>query len=164
MGATPAAAGFSLAAMTTGFFAASMTTARLTRRYGGNRVITAGAATQGLGLAIVATTVPAGWPELTIPALLPGLAVAGFGQGLVVGPLFGTVLSHVDTGRAGVGSGVLVTTQQLSLALGAALLGGLFVELDALTHVGTGQAFALVLVIQLAAAGYVGRQGHRLPG
>ena len=61
-----------LAAMTIGFFAASMTTARLTRRYGGGRVITAGAATQGLGLAIIATTVLAGWPELTVLALVPG--------------------------------------------------------------------------------------------
>jgi hypothetical protein len=105
----------------------------------------------------------AGWPELTIPALLPGLAVAGFGQGLVVGPLFGTVLSQVDTARAGVGSGVLVTTQQLALALGAALLGSLFLGLDATTQASMGQAFALVLVIQLAAAGYIVLLSRRLP-
>ena len=150
--------------MTTGFLAASMATARLTRRHSGGRVITAGAATQGLGLAIIATTVLAAWPKLTLMALVPGLAVAGFGQGLVVGPLFGTVLSHVDTAQAGVGAGVLVTTQQLALALGAAVLGSLFHGLDALTEVSMGQAFALVLVVQLAATGYVGLLSRRLPG
>jgi MFS family permease len=164
LAAAAATAGLSLAAMTTGFFAASMTTARLTRRYGGGRVITAGAATQGLGLGVIATTVLAGWPGLTILALVPGLAVAGVGQGLVVGPLFGTVLSQVDTARAGVGSGVLVTTQQLALALGAALLGSLFLGLDAMTEVSMGQAFALVLVVQLAAAVHIGLLSRRLPG
>lgn len=164
MAATPLMAGLSLAVMTTGFFAAAMTTTRLTRRLSGPRVITAGAATQGLGLATIATTVLAGGPDLTIPTLLPGLVVAGFGQGLVVGPLFGTILSQVETARAGVGSGVLVTTQQLALALGVALLGSLFLGLDALTNVSMGQAFALVLVIQLAAAIYIGLLSRRLPG
>lgn len=164
LAAAPMTAGLSLAAMTTGFFAASMTTARLTRRHDGSRVITAGAAVQGLGLAIIATTVLAGWPELPILALVPGLAVAGFGQGLVVGPLFGTILSQVDSARAGVGSGVLVTTQQLALALGAALLGSLFLGLDAMTGISMGQAFALVLAVQLAAAVYIGLLSRRLPG
>jgi MFS family permease len=163
LAAAPVTAGLSLAAMTTGFLAASMTTARLTRRYRRGQIITAGAAIQGLGLGVIAITVVAGWPELPIPALVPGLAVAGFGQGLVVGPLFGAVLSQVDTTRAGVGGGVLVTTQQLALALGAASLGSLFLGLDALTEISMGQAFALVLAIQLAAALYVGLLGRRLP-
>jgi MFS family permease len=160
----PVAAGLSLAAMTTGFFAASMVTARLSRCYGGSRVITAGAATQGLGLAIVAITVWAGWPDLAVLAMVPGLAVAGFGQGLVVGPLFGAVLSQVDSAMAGVGGGVLVTTQQLSLALGAAVLGGLFLGLDGLARLSMGQAFALVLIVQLTAAVYIGLLSRRLPG
>jgi MFS family permease len=163
LAAAPVTAGLCLATMTSGFFAASMTTARLTRRYGGGRVITAGAATQGLGLAIIGATVLTGWPQLTIPALVPGLAVAGFGQGLVVGPLFGTVLSQVDAARTGVGSGVLLTVQQLSLALGAALLGSLFLGLDALAEISMAQAFALVLAVQLAAAVCVGLLGRRLP-
>jgi len=162
LAAAPAAAGLSLAAMTTGFFAASMTTAALTRRHG-SRVITAGAAIQALGLGIIGATVLTGWPELTVPALVPGLAVAGFGQGLVVGPLFATVLSQVDAARAGVGSGILVTTQQLALALGAALLGSLFVELDAVTGVSTGRAFVMASTIQLAAALYIGLLSRRIP-
>ena len=162
--ASPAAAGLSLAAMTTAFLAASMTTARLIRRHGANAVIAAGAAAQAAGLAIIAVTVLTRWPDLTVPALVPGLAIAGFGQGLVVGPLFGAVLAHVDTARAGVGSGVLVTTQQLALALGAAVLGSLFLGLDALAGLSMGQAFAAVLVVQLAAAGYVGVASRRLTG
>lgn len=162
--ASPVAAGLSLAAMTTAFLAASMTTARLISRHGTSAIIAAGAAAQAAGLAIIAVTVLTRWPDLTVPALVPGLAVAGFGQGLVVGPLFGAVLSHVDTARAGVGSGVLVTTQQLALALGAAVLGSLFLGFDALAGLSTGQAFAAVLVVQLAAAGYVGIASRRLSG
>jgi predicted MFS family arabinose efflux permease len=162
LAAAPVTAGLSLAAMTTAFFAASTTTARLARRHGAGRVVAAGAAAQGTGLAIIAVTVLTGWPGLPVAALVPGLAVAGFGQGLVVGPLFGTVLSQVDTARAGVGSGVLVTAQQLALALGAAALGSLFLGLDALAGVSMGQAFAVVLVVQIAAAGYVATVGRRL--
>lgn len=161
LAAAPVTAGLGLAAMTTAFLGASMATARLSRRFG-SRVITAGAAVQGSGLAIIAITVLAGWPGLTVAALVPGLAVAGFGQGLVVGPLFGTVLAQVDAARAGVGSGVLVTTQQLSLALGAATLGGLFLGLTATDAVTMGQAFAIALAIQLAATVYIGLLSRRL--
>lgn len=164
LAAAPLAAGLGLAAMTTGFFAASMTTARLTRRYRGRWVIAAGAATQAWGLTIIAITVLVGWPELTIPALVPGLAIAGFGQGLVVGPLLGAVLAQVDTARAGVGGGLLVTIQQLALAFGVAVLGSLFLGLDALAGVSMGQAFALVLVVQVAAAVCIGQLSRRLPG
>jgi hypothetical protein len=57
---------------------------------------------------------------------------------------------------------VLVTAQQLALALGAALLGSLLLELDALPEVSMGQAFVLVLVVQVAAAGCVGLLSRRL--
>ncbi|GIJ56424.1 MFS transporter [Virgisporangium aurantiacum] len=160
--AAPAVAGLSLATMTLGFLAASMTTARLTHRHGRGRVIAAGAATQALGLGIIATTVLTAWPGLPIVALLPGLVVAGCGQGLVVGPLFGAVLARIDTARAGVGSGLLVTTQQLALALGAAVLGSLFLELDELPGVSMGRAFAAVVAVQTVVALCVVPAGRRL--
>ncbi len=43
--------------------------------------------------------------------------------------VFRVVLSEVPTARAGVGSGVVITTQQSSLALGVATLGTLFLAL-----------------------------------
>ena len=45
--------------------------------------------------------------------------------------LFRIVLSEVPAERAGVGSGVMVTTQQSALALGVATLGSLFLSLVA---------------------------------
>ena len=43
--------------------------------------------------------------------------------------LIRVVLSEVPVAEAGVGSGVLTTTQQVSLAIGVATLGTLFVSL-----------------------------------
>lgn len=81
--------------------------------------------------------------------LLPGMAVAGVGQGMVMSPLIGIVLSDVPSARAGVGSGVFVTTQQTSLALGVATLGSLFLSLAA-GGVGVRGAFVAVLLVQAA--------------
>jgi hypothetical protein len=97
-------------------------------------------------------TVFAEWPHLDAVNLAPAMIVAGFGQGLMMSPLFGVVLAGVPAARAGVGSGILVTTQQTSLALGVAALGSLFVSLAAPTSLGMRGAFAVVLAIQIAVA------------
>jgi hypothetical protein len=44
-------------------------------------------------------------------------------------PLFGIVLSQVPTAQGGLGSGLLITTQQMMLGLGAALVGSLYLSL-----------------------------------
>jgi hypothetical protein len=80
------------------------------------------------------------------------MAVAGFGQGLVISPLFGFVLSGVPAARAGVGSGILTTTQQASLALGVASLGSLFLSLSSAQSLGVHEAFVVVLAAQTAVA------------
>lgn len=54
------------------------------------------------------------------------MALAGFGMGLLIGPLPPSTMSDVDVGHAGAGSGLLKTTQQLGNALGVALIGNLF--------------------------------------
>ena len=104
-----------------------------------------------------------GWPHLSVIDLAPGLAVAGLGQGLVMSPLFGIVLSEVPAAVAGAGSGVLTTTQQTALALGVATLGSLFL---ALAGDGTGisTAFLVVLAIQVVVAAGVAAGARRLPG
>jgi hypothetical protein len=79
----------------------------------------------------------------------------GFGQGWVMPSLIRVVLSDVPVASAGVGSGVLTTTQQVSLAVGVATLGTLFVSL-ARSGVGTLHAALVVLAVQaLVAAGIV---------
>jgi MFS family permease len=121
------AAGTALAPMALAFFAASLAGPRLVARWG-SRVIPVGALVQAAGLGLLAWTAWRSWPDLSVAALLPGMAVAGFGQGLQLPVLFRVVLAEVPPERAGVGSGVMVTTQQAALALGVATLGTLFLS------------------------------------
>lgn len=58
--------------------------------------------------------------------MLPSLAVIGFGQGLGVSPLFGTVLNGVPAEHAGAAGGVLETAAQLGMSLGVTVLGLIF--------------------------------------
>jgi hypothetical protein len=76
------------------------------------------------------------------------LAITGFGQGLVMPPLIRVVLSEVPVAQAGAGSGVLTTTQQVSLAVGVASLGTLFISLAQPSRLGTLHATFVVLGVQ----------------
>jgi EmrB/QacA subfamily drug resistance transporter len=155
-------AGAGLVPMAAAFLLASLSTSRLLARYGA-RVLAAGALLQAAGLVVLVATVYLGWPGLSVLWLAPGLAIAGLGQGLVMSPLFGIVLSEVPPAVAGAGSGVLTTTQQTALALGVATLGSLFLTMaDDGTGVRTG--FITVLAIQIAVAIAVAGGARRLPG
>src|SRR5215475_1582158 len=148
--------------MAAAFLLASLSTSRLLSRYGA-KVLTVGGLLQAAGLIILAVTVWQGWSHLAVVDLSPGLVVAGFGQGLLMSPLFGVVLSQVPAAAAGAGSGVMTTTQQTALALGVATLGSLFL---ALAGDGTGvrTAFAVVLAIQVLVALGVAASARGLPG
>jgi MFS family permease len=155
-------AGLGLVPMAATFLLASLSTSRLLARYGA-KVLSAGGLLQAIGLVILGLTVSMAWPHLAVIDLAPGLAVAGLGQGLVMSPLFGIVLSEVPAVIAGAGSGVLTTTQQSALALGVATLGSLFL---ALAGDGTGisSAFIVVLAVQVVVAVGVAAGARRLPG
>ena len=63
------------------------------------------------------------------------LGVFGFGQGLVMAPLFATVLSMLPRTQASAGAGMLATVQQAGNATGVALVGALYFALaDAHPH------------------------------
>jgi EmrB/QacA subfamily drug resistance transporter len=84
-------------------------------------------------------------------ALVPGLAVAGAGLGLLVVPLVNVVLAAVPTEEAGEASGVFSTAQQLGGALGVAIIGTIFFDrLD-----GHGFTAAFTHAAPFAAGGYV---------
>lgn len=155
----PAAAGLSLAPMAAAFFAASLAGPRLVRRFG-SRVVTAGGVIQGVGVVVLALTVWRGWPDLGLLGLLPGVAVAGLGQGLQLPVLMRIVLFDAAE-RAGVGGGVMTTTQQASLALGVATLGTLF--LSVASGAGMRDALIVTLLVQLAAVVLTTLLSLRLP-
>lgn len=156
----PAAAGLSMAPMAVAFFVASLAGPRLILRYG-SRVVTAGGLIQAVGVLVLALTVWREWSGLGAPGLLPGVAIAGFGQGLQLPVLFRIVLSDVPAARAGVGGGVMTTTQQAALALGVATLGTLFLAL--VPGAGMRDALAVTLLVQLAAVVLTTLLSLRLP-
>lgn len=154
--------GVSLVPMAVAFLAASLLTARLTARYG-RSVLVAGALLQGAGLVGLGATLLLAWPHLDPLKLAPAMAVAGVGQGFVMPPLFAFVLAGVPAARAGVGSGVLTTTQQAALALGVATIGSLFLSLSTPDSLGMRDAFVLVLAVQAAVAVVVAVGSRSLP-
>lgn len=156
----PVSAGLALVPMALAFFAASLAGPRLIGRYG-SRVVTTGGLIQGVGITVLVLTVWKGWSGLGIAELAPGVALAGLGQGLQLPVLFRIVLSDVPTDRAGVGSGVMVTTQQSALALGVATLGSLFLSLA--PSAGMRDALAVTLLVQLAAVVLTVLLSLRLP-
>ncbi len=156
----PVAARLALVPMAVAFFVVSLTGPRLVGRYG-SRVITVGALFQGLGIGVFLLTVARGWPDTGIPALAPGLVLAGVGQALQLPVLFRIVLADVPSDRAGVGSGVMVTTQQSALALGVATLGTL--SLSRTASVGMRDALITTLLVQLAKIAVTAVLSLRLP-
>jgi MFS family permease len=159
-GLGPVPAGLSLAPMAVVFFFVSLAGPRLVARYG-TRVVTAGALIQGAGVALMALAAWRSWPDLGLVELLPGAAVAGAGQALQLPVIFRVVLSEVPSARAGVGSGVMITTQQSSLALGVATLGTLFLSL--IPGMGMRDALVTTLLVQLAGVALTGLLSLRLP-
>ncbi|MET8504027.1 MFS transporter [Streptomyces sp. NPDC004787] len=141
------ASGLALVPMALAFFGASLAGPRLIRRWGATRVVPVGALAQGLGIGLIAWTVWRDWAGLSVVDLLPGMAIAGLGQGLQLPVLFRLVLSEVPSAQAGVGSGVMVTTQQSALALGVATLGSLFLSLAGSADMGS--ALVTTLLVQL---------------
>jgi EmrB/QacA subfamily drug resistance transporter len=155
-------AGAVLVPMGVAFLLASLSTSRLLARFG-SRVLAAGGLLQAAGLIVMGVTVYLGWPHLALAELVPGMVIAGFGQGLVMSPLFGVVLSEVPPAEAGAGSGVLTTTQQTALALGVATLGSMFLTLAG-DGAGVRTGFLAVLAVQLLVAFGVAAGARRLPG
>ncbi|MFE5815388.1 MFS transporter [Streptomyces sp. NPDC056479] len=156
----PVQAGLALVPMAVAFFFVSLAGPRLVARYG-TRVVTAGAAIQGVGVALIALAAWRSWPHLGLPELLPGAAIAGAGQALQLPVVFRIVLSEVPPARAGVGGGVMITTQQSSLALGVATLGTLFLSL--VPGAGMRDALITTLLVQLAGVVLTGLLSLRLP-
>lgn len=142
---SPMEAGGAFAAVAVGFLIASLTSASLVARFG-RRVIPAGLLIGCSGMAMLASVLISLWPNVPAPLLVPSLLVAGLGWGLVMSPLFGIILSGVPHARVGAGSGVLATTQQISLALGVAGLGGVFLAQEPELRLGSLGALLLVLV------------------
>lgn len=138
----------------------------LVRRFG-VRALLGGLGLMALGLLVLlsgfGTPFGASWAHPTTPGMTQvGIAVTlyGAGQGLVVVPLIGLVLTGVARTQAGAAAGLLITAQQLAGALGVACIGGLYFmfagdgSAAGMAHGTMAGCLAMLAALGAAAAGF----------
>ncbi|MFC7615513.1 MFS transporter [Actinokineospora soli] len=143
-GLGPLASGLVLAPFASAFFVVSLLTPKIAARIG-KRIVTLGALVQGTGLLLMALLLGLTWPDVPVVGVLLVLAFTGVGQALIGPTLFRMILADVPPSAAGMGSGVVVTSQQAATALGATVGGTVFLALDS-----TGAFGAIAVLVLLA--------------
>jgi predicted MFS family arabinose efflux permease len=115
-------------------------------RHRGTRVLIEGCALQIAGLAALALL--AGSVDAPTPlALALTMGIFGYGQGLVMAPLSGAVLSTVKPVAAGSASGMYGTTAQIGNAAGVAAIGAVFFAIESLQSARAGFLVSLALFV-----------------
>jgi EmrB/QacA subfamily drug resistance transporter len=115
-------AGLATVPFTIGFFCGSMFASRLIDALGA-RALPLACACEAFGFGTLIATVLHALPQM---AIVPVLAVAGFGFGVALPALIRAVISGVEARHAGLASGMVITALQISAALGVAIIGGVF--------------------------------------
>ena len=143
----PLAAGMSFIPLALAFVVASRHSG-VRARHRGTGVLLEGCALQIVGLAALALV--AGCVDAPSPLLLAfTMIIFGYGQGLVMAPLSGAVLSTVKPVAAGSASGIYGTTAQIGNAAGVAAIGAVFFAVEALQSARAGFLASLVLFVTL---------------
>jgi predicted MFS family arabinose efflux permease len=143
----PLAAGMAFIPLALAFVVASRHSGARAR-HRGTRVLIEGCALQIAGLtalAFVAFSVDAPSPLLLALTMI----VFGYGQGLVMAPLSGAVLSTVKPVAAGSASGMYGTTAQIGNAAGVAAIGAVFFAVEAVQSARAGLLVSLALFVTL---------------
>jgi EmrB/QacA subfamily drug resistance transporter len=121
---SPVHAGLTLMAMVVGMIAGMGAGFALVGRLG-RHLLHIGVAIVAAGTVVLALTVTGAHTASTVD-LAPGLFLIGLGAGSSIGQLFDFILAGVGMNEVGSASGVLEAVQQLSSALGVAVLGTIF--------------------------------------
>ena len=116
-------AGLTLVPWSVGLAVGAGASSALANRYG-RHVLEAGGVVSLAGTVLLLLETNGGYA--TTWDILPGLLVFGLGMGLMVAPLFGTIIAAVSDRELGSASGVLNAIQQLAGAIGVAVLGTVF--------------------------------------
>jgi Tetracyclin repressor-like, C-terminal domain len=125
LGFSPLHAGLTFVPYSAGFFVASLLTPRLIPVLG-RGVLSLGYFTTALGVFAILAFVQVAGPSLSSWALVPALLIQGFGQGLGLTPLVGTIVSRVQSRDAGAAAGIVATSFQVGNVLGIAVVGLIF--------------------------------------
>jgi EmrB/QacA subfamily drug resistance transporter len=125
-------------------------TSRLVARFGPRRPLIVGLVATGTGLAVLTQV---GTHSSYLALILPGYLLMGVGAGLAFMPLLTLAMANVPSPDAGMASGIINTSLQLSAALGVAVLGTISTaRTHALSTGGTGHIAALLGGYHLAFA------------
>jgi MFS family permease len=117
-------------------------------RHRGSKVLIEGCAIQIVGL--VALALVAGFVDAPSPLLLAlTMIIFGYGQGLVMAPLSGAVLSTVNPVAAGSASGVYGSIAQIGNAAGVAAIGAVYFAVEGLQSTRAGFLVSLGLFVAL---------------
>jgi EmrB/QacA subfamily drug resistance transporter len=125
LGFSARAAGLTFSSFAVAFLASSLMSVRVQPKLG-SRIINLGAALMMVGLAALLWMARSRESALTGLELAPVLMTYGMGQGFVMPTLISTVLINIKGHDAGSASGVLTTVQQVSFAMGVAVIGTVF--------------------------------------
>ncbi|MDE5442318.1 MFS transporter [Bradyrhizobium sp. CSA207] len=143
----PLAAGIAFIPLALAFVVASRHSGARTR-HRGTLVLIEGCALQIAGLAALALV--AGFVDAPTPIELAlTMLIFGYGQGLVMAPLSGAVLSTVKPAAAGSASGIYGTTAQIGNAAGVAAIGAVFFVIESLQSARAGFVVSLALFAAL---------------
>ena len=118
-------AGLTFASFAVAFLLSSLSSARLQPKLG-SWIINLGLALMAVGLVTLLWMTNLYGARLTGLDLAPALLIYGTGQGFVMPTLVSTILINIKGHDAGSASGVLSTVQQVSFAMGVAVIGTVF--------------------------------------
>ncbi|UNO44330.1 MFS transporter [Streptomyces sp. MST-110588] len=124
-GLAPFQAGLAFAPTGALFAAASLLSRGLVNRFG-LRVLQVGSAITVCGLTALTLLLHFQPDRAALPWIALAMAVAGVGNGLTLPQLIGASLVKVRPRQAGLGAGVLTTSQQFGGAAGVAVIGAVF--------------------------------------
>lgn len=119
-------AGLTTAPMGLGFFLTSTAAVRIVPILGGKRVLAIGMTIMTVGLVVVCLCVNHVETPFQGISLAAALFIYGLGEGFVLPTLVNTVLSEIESRNAGSIAGVFTTMQQISGAIGVAIIGIIF--------------------------------------
>lgn len=150
LGLQPLEAGIAFTPLGIAFAAASIVSPRIAVKQGA-RLVSVGTVVAGVGLLAVLLVLTLSGEQTSVGRLIGPMVLIGFGNGLAVPALIGSVLAGARPRNAGAAAGILTTAQQFASAAGVAALGAVFFQVlgDATDVAGYAQADAWVVALDL---------------